>query len=86
MQYIHLLPRLLPDFYCETLEEAFDEAARRRATRTLDDAVTRWEKSPYGGYRVITVPLESLADFIAYPGDPDESVAAFLAPNKAAYR
>ena len=52
---LELLPRLEPDHYCETLEEAVAEVERRRASGDLGDSVTRMVESPFGGFRVFTV-------------------------------
>ncbi len=86
-----ILPRLIPDFHGETREEALAEVARRRASPVAPDAVTRFDESPYGGYRVYTVSLEiamevfvDMADSGVFPG---ESGAPDLGYRKtAAYR
>ena len=59
MLRLDILPRLVPDSHCETREEAIEEVARRRASPVVHDAVTRFDESPYGGYRVYTVSLET---------------------------
>ena len=55
---LDILPRLISDSHCATWQEAFEEAGRRRASPVAPDAVTRFDESPYGGYRVYTVSLE----------------------------
>ena len=51
-----MLPRLVPDTYVDTLEEAIAEVERRRRTAPMaTDAFTRYAESPYGGFRVFTV-------------------------------
>lgn len=62
-----LLPRLAPDFHCETVGEALAEVARRKASPVADDAVTRFDRSPYGGYRVFTISLSFAMDLLADP-------------------
>ena len=52
-----ILPRLIPDTHCATAEEAFAEAGRRKTLPIASDAITRVERSPYGGYRVYTVSM-----------------------------
>ncbi|WP_419937142.1 hypothetical protein [Candidatus Palauibacter sp.] len=59
MLRLDILPRLIPDSHCETRQEAIAEVARRRASPVVHDAVTRFDESPYGGYRVYTVSLET---------------------------
>ncbi len=64
---VDILPRLIPDSHVATHREAFEEAARRKASPVAPDAVTRLEESPCGGYRVYTVSMnlamEMFADF-----------------------
>lgn len=59
-----ILPRLLPDRYYDTLQEALEES------QVADDAVTRFDKLPYGSYRVYTVSLRAAMDVIADGADP----------------
>lgn len=63
-----LLPRLAPDFHCETVGEALAEVSRRKASPVADDAVTRFDRSPYGGYRVFTISLSFAMDLLEDPG------------------
>lgn len=62
-----MLPRLAPDFHCETLEEALAEASRRKASPVADDAATRFDRSPYRGYRVFTVSMSFAMDLLHDP-------------------
>ena len=57
MLRLDILPRLVPDSYHDTRQEAFEEASRRKTSPPAPDAVTRIDESPYGGYRVYTVSL-----------------------------
>ena len=52
---LELLPRLVPDAYFDTVEEALAEVEERRNGPLGGDAVTRTLPSPYGGFRVLTV-------------------------------
>lgn len=63
MLRLDILPRLVPDFHCATWDEAMHEATERRASPVADDAVTRVDRSPYGGYRVYTVSLSMAMEF-----------------------
>ncbi len=50
----------LPMFF-ETLDEVFSELKRRKASRdsvSEDEMITVYEESPYGGYRIRSVPAE----------------------------
>lgn len=57
-----LLPRLMPDHYCDTLLEAHEEMARRKASPVAPDAVTRIAELPYRGFRVFTVSMSFAMD------------------------
>lgn len=65
MLRLDILPRLIPDSYCVTWDEAIQEATERRTTPVAEDAVTRVDRSPYGGYRVYTVSLTMAMEFFA---------------------
>ena len=79
MLRLDILPRLAPDSYHDTRQEAFEEASRRRASPVAPDAVTRIGESPYGGYRVYTVPfslaLEVFMDMAESGVSPEASGA-----------
>lgn len=53
------------DMYCKTIDEAFKEIARRK--RDADGVITRFEESPYGGYRVYSLPADVLVDDLVDP-------------------
>ena len=58
------------DVYCQTLDEVMKEVARRRKARGTDsdDAlITKYEKSPYGGYRVYSIPADLIVDDLVDP-------------------
>ena len=66
-----ILPRLLPDRYYDTLQEALEEVSYRKMSQVADDAVTRFDKvALYGSYRVYTVSLRAAMDVIADGADP----------------
>ena len=67
MRDVDLLPRLLPDKYCRTLEDARLEVARRRESELGSDAITRHEESRYGGYRVYSIPKEEYVEALIDP-------------------
>ena len=52
---LEVLPRLEPDYQCETFREAVAEMERRRASLEAADAISRVVESPFVGYRVLTV-------------------------------
>ena len=55
MMNLEILPRLEPDYHCDTFREAVAEVERRAASPEAADAVSRIVESPFGGYRVFTV-------------------------------
>ncbi len=61
--------------YCETLEEALQEVARRRAKAA--GTITKYEKSPYGGYRVYSVDAAVFADDLVDPVLPNAQRDSF---------
>ena len=65
MLRLDFLPRLIPDSHCATWEDAFEEAGRRKSSPVAPDAVTRFDESPYGGYRVYTVSLSLAMEMFA---------------------
>lgn len=81
---LDVFPRLLPDAYCETLEEALAEVSRRKASPPTPDAATRFDESPYGGYRVYTVSLEFAIDLMADAESPDMLLGS-LSSNRSRY-
>ena len=67
MRNIDLLPRLLPDKHCRTLEEARLEVARRRKSEFAGEVITRHVESGYGGYRVYSIPKEEFVEALVEP-------------------
>ncbi|WP_419934340.1 hypothetical protein [Candidatus Palauibacter sp.] len=61
MLTLDMLPRVLPDFYCDTVEDAMDEVLRRQASLDPESAITRFDESPYRGYVVYSVSAEAFA-------------------------
>ena len=55
---------LAQDFYCDTIDEAFEEVRRRKSSPGAEGTITRFEESRYGGYRVYTVDAEFFLDQI----------------------
>ena len=68
---LDIFPRLLPDAFCETMEETLAEVSRRRASPPASDAMTRFDEAPYGGYRVYTVSLEFAIETIVDAESPE---------------
>ncbi len=56
---------MFPDTFHKTMGEAMDEVARRRADPQGKELMTRIERSPYGGYRVRSMPADFFVDTIA---------------------
>lgn len=71
MFHFDLLPRLTPDHYCDTLREAHEEVARRKASPVAPDALTRITRGPYRGYRVFTVSMSFAMDLFADAPSPE---------------
>ena len=70
MLHFDLMPRLMPDHYCDTLGEAHEEVARRKASPVALDALTRIGRGPYRGYRVFTVSMTFAMDLFADSPSP----------------
>ena len=64
LRRLETLPRLVPDGYYDSIEEAYEESRRRKASPPADDAVTRVVESPYGGFRVFTISMEFAIDVL----------------------
>lgn len=58
-------PHPIPDAYFDTLNEAFQELQRRRASH--EDMITRLKDSRYGGFVVHSVPVDLYIDELAEP-------------------
>ena len=56
--------------YCKTLDDALKEVAKRRAGKA-EGVITRYEPSPYGGYRVYSIDAEILVDDLTDPVRPN---------------
>ena len=54
--------------YVKTELEAIAESRRRRDRE--DGMITTWEQSPYGGYRVYSVPVDMVVDELIKPTVP----------------
>lgn len=86
MRNIDLLPRLLPDKYCRTLEEARLEVARRRKSEFAGEVITRHVESRYGGYRVYSIPKEEFVEALVEPILPPVLNSRPRSPDRPAYR
>ncbi len=62
--------------YFKTREDALEEVARRRATGG-DPMITRCETTPYGEYKVYSVPVELFVDDLIDPVLPDAKRNSF---------
>lgn len=65
------MPLAIDDVFCGTLGEAMAEIGRRKRGANADGMITRFEESPYGGYRVYSVPADFAVDELVdpiYPG------------------
>ncbi len=51
-----------PDTFHKTLGEAMEEMGRRRASLDGGSYITKVEPSPYGGFRVRSLPAELYVD------------------------
>ena len=56
--------------YCRTLDETLREMAKRRAAN-IPGLITRYERSPYGGYRVYSTDVEMIIDEFLNPVAPN---------------
>jgi hypothetical protein len=56
---------MFADTFHKTMREAMDEVARRRADPQGKELVTRIDRSPYGGYRVRSMPADYYVDMLA---------------------
>ena len=50
------------DAYFDKLQDALEEVRRRRTSPEGHEMITRMEESPYGGYRVRSIPADFLID------------------------
>ena len=56
---------MFADTYHKTRAAALAEVQHRRDLARAEQFITRIEKSPYGGYRVRSVPAEFVLDHLA---------------------
>jgi hypothetical protein len=56
---------MFADSYFDRYADAMQESAHRRANANAGDLVTKVEESPYGGFRVRSVPADFYVDQIA---------------------
>lgn len=56
---------MFADSFHDKLADAMNEATRRRTDPAARDLVTKPEESPYGGYRVRSMPADFYVDQIA---------------------
>lgn len=61
------------DVYCRSLDEAMKETARRKRDAPAAGVIVSFEKSPYGGYRVYSVPADTVVDDLVDPVLPSTS-------------
>ena len=73
------------DVHCDTIDEVLEEIRRRKSSPGAEGVITRFEESPYGGYRVYSVDAEILVDELANPVQPQISPSGFAA-RRTAYR
>ena len=76
---------LAQDFYCETIDEVFEEIRRRKSSPGAEGTITRFEESRYGGYRVYSVDAEFFVDELADPIQPQIPSSGF-ATRRTVYR
>ena len=85
MLTMDMLPRVMPDFYCERFAEAVEEVVRRQEALSAESAITRFEESPFGGYVVYSVSAEAFAaaldDEVLSPSPGD-----LIMPPRTAYQ
>jgi hypothetical protein len=73
---------MFADSYHKTHSAALDEVQRRRDLARTEQLITRIEKSPYGGYRVRSVPAEFILDHFA---DSSMLIGGSLMPRTKAF-
>ena len=55
------------DVYCKTFDEAVREMGRRKRDAHAHGMIVSFEESPYGGYRVYSVPADTVVDDLVDP-------------------
>ena len=76
---------LAQDFYCDSIDEVFEEIRRRKSAPGAEGAITRFEESRYGGYRVYSVDAELFVDDLVDPIQPRVPSSSFAA-RRTVYR
>ena len=76
---------LVQDFYCDKLDQVFEEIRRRKSAPGAESVITRFEESPYGGYRVYSVDAEIFVDELLDPIQPRVPPSGFAA-RRTVYR
>lgn len=71
MLQLELLPRLIPDSYFGSLEDAMSEVEKRKSSQMSADALTRISESRYGGFRVFTVSRSVVLDYLVGQAEYD---------------
>jgi hypothetical protein len=64
----HSESAMFADTFYRSLREAMAETQRRRSEAQSEQLITRVEQSPYGGYRVRSIPAEFVLDHMADHG------------------
>lgn len=77
-------PSLFTDFYCDTIDSAFEEISRRKAMQGTKSIITRYEESPYGGFRVYSMSAEVFVDDLVDPVHPKRATG--FVQQKSLYR
>ena len=54
----------IADAYFDDLKDALDEAHERRAIYKTEGVITHVQESPYGGYRVRSIPADFIIDLM----------------------
>ena len=78
-------PSTFTDFYCDTINAAFEEISRRKAMQGTESIITRYEESPYGGFRVHSMSAELFVDDLLDPVYPMKRATGFV-QQKSLYR
>ena len=68
---------MFADSFHPNLSSAIAEMQRRRKEADTEQLITRIEESPYGGFRVRSVPAEFVVDHLADVGVMSPSASAW---------
>ncbi len=66
-------------------DAAFEEINRRKAMQGTESIITRYEESPYGGFRVYSMSAEVFVDDLVDPVHPMKRATGFV-QQKSLYR